>query len=679
MRGRIGNVRTELCVRGSGLLSVSRVLVLLAFSARHLGFGADAVQLEYAQYQVGEAVGSVSLAVVRGPDAVQAATVDFATTGQTATPDADYTETQGTLVFAPGEKLKLITVPILNDDVKEPPETFQVRLSNATGSSLGALMSTTVTIADNDQGVQFTTRQVWAHEDLEAVILKVLRGSDTVDAFTVDYTFTDITAKLNEDYFATNGTLYFASNETCKTIWVPVVNDQRSEADERFQVQLTNPTGGHVLGSPATVTVSIVDATGMEPARFAGAKRGNDGSVQLALVGPVSPRFRGYRRIFQVEASDDLQAWTLLSLLGSPAASTPPALKLAPGGMLGHRFARLIRSPLFSPDPPPTGPYAVGVTRHDLVDPTRRNRYGISTNGGFPVNIWYPATPVAGHFPGSLLEVELLTVEAAGAAGLMDRLPRFASYSTQDLPLAQPAGSGWPVVLFSHGADAFRLQAQVINQNLASHGFVVVAPDHYDSFAVLLSSGEVYVSSTSSSFTVANSRDRVRDLAVILDELGKMNQDDPLFRSGLDLGRTGAFGFSWGAPTAGELCRTDSRCKAAASLDWGVATTSSFPDLVREGLQKPSLMLNAADNSADYLYSKAMRDAFWIQISNTTHGDFVLAPWLSGGITASAIETARTVQAYVVSFFKKYLREEDDHLLDGQSTAYPRVTTFMKK
>jgi hypothetical protein len=321
----------------------------------------------------------------------------------------------------------------------------------------------------------------------------------------------------------------------------------------------------------------------------------------------------------------------------------------------------------------------VGVTRRDLVDPTRRNRYGVSTNGGFPVSVWYPAIPVAGRFPGSLIEEELLTVEAAGPPGLMDRLPRFASYSTQDLPLAPATGSGWPVVLFSHGADGFRLQNQVICQNLASHGIVVVAPDHYDSFAVLLASGGVYVSSTSSSFTVANSQDRVRDLVVILDELEKMNQEDALFRSGFDLSRTGAFGFSWGAPTAGELCRTDSRCKAAASLDWGTATTSAFPDLVRDGLQRPSLMLNAADNSSDYLYSKAGSNAVWIQISNTTHSDFVLAPWFNGSITATAIETARTVQAYLVSFFKKYLRQEDDHLLDAQSSAYPRVSIFREK
>jgi hypothetical protein len=189
----------------------------------------------------------------------------------------------------------------------------------------------------------------------------------------------------------------------------------------------------------------------------------------------------------------------------------------------------------------------------------------------------------------------------------------------------------------------------------------------------------VYVSSTTASFTVATSQDRVKDLAVVLDELARMNEEDSLLRSGIDLSQVGALGFSWGAATAGEFCRSDSRCKAAVSLDWGVDTTPSFPDLVRDGLQKPSLMLNASDNLADYLYSKASNDAVWVQIRNSAHGDFVLAPWLSGSITPSSVEIARTVQAYVASFFNKYLGGRDDHLLDGPSSAYPAVSTFRRK
>jgi hypothetical protein len=40
---------------------------------------------------------------------------------------------------------------------------------------------------------------------------------------------------------------------------------------------------------------------------------------------------------------------------------------------------------------------------------------------------------------------------------------------------------------------------------------------------------------------------------------------------------------------------------------------------------------------------------------------------------------SQIVRAYVLSFFNKFLRGEDDHLLDGPSPAYPEVMQFLKK
>lgn len=641
---------------------------------------AELVQVEYAQYRVGEASGSVSVAVIRGPDSAQAATVDFVTVAQTATPDVDFTATEGTLAFGPGEELKLITIPILNDTLKESLERFQIRLTHVTGSSLGAHVAAAVSIVDNDSGVRFTTGQVWVHEDQAGIELSVMRGSDTPGSFTVDYVFTDLTARAGEDYHHTNGTLHFASGDTSRTIWIPIVNDYSAEANERFQVQLTNLNAGHTLAALSKTLVNIVDATGMEPAQISGGRQLSDGSVQLTISGGVPERFRDYHRIFSAEASADLQTWDTLPLLGAPSSlATQPVLTFAEDQPMGQRFARVVATPMICPDPPPTGPYRVGLTRREIMDPTRRNRYLLSTNAAFPVNIWYPALPVAGRLPAAFLETELLVVESGVFLDLMDRESRFSSYSTRDLPLAPHSGSGWPVVLFSHGANSFRIQAQAICQNLASHGFVVVAPDHFDAFKVLLNSGEVYVSSTTASVTVSNSQDRVRDLTVVLNSLSEMNQEDALLRLGLNVSQVGAMGFSWGALTAAEFCRTDTRCRAVLSLDWGSDSAWTFSDLLRLGLDKPSLMLNASDNTADALYGKGEQDAFWIQISNTTHGDFILAPWLNNNINTTSLETGRTVQAYVVSFFAKYLTDKDDHLLDGPSAAFPRVSSFRKK
>ena len=58
----------------------------------------------------------------------QIVSVRYQTTGQTAVTGADFQMTSGTLTFAPGEVVKTIAVPILDDSVNEFTETFLLNL-----------------------------------------------------------------------------------------------------------------------------------------------------------------------------------------------------------------------------------------------------------------------------------------------------------------------------------------------------------------------------------------------------------------------------------------------------------------------------------------------------------------------------------------------------------------------
>ena len=62
--------------------------------------------------------------------------VDYATTDGTATAGADYEATSGTLTFAPGETSATVSVVILDDEVDEGEEKFELHLSNALGAYL---------------------------------------------------------------------------------------------------------------------------------------------------------------------------------------------------------------------------------------------------------------------------------------------------------------------------------------------------------------------------------------------------------------------------------------------------------------------------------------------------------------------------------------------------------------
>ena len=91
--------------------------------------------LAVADARVDEAAGAaVEFAVTMSRAAAATVTVDYATADGTATAGADYTETSGTLSFAPGETAKTVPVPVLDDAHDEGEETFTLTLSNPTGN-----------------------------------------------------------------------------------------------------------------------------------------------------------------------------------------------------------------------------------------------------------------------------------------------------------------------------------------------------------------------------------------------------------------------------------------------------------------------------------------------------------------------------------------------------------------
>ncbi|MEI6653474.1 MAG: S8 family serine peptidase [Verrucomicrobiota bacterium] len=97
--------------------------------------------------QVNEDAGSVTMTVLRDGAALDAATVHYATSAESATAGVDYIEVSGTLTFAPGETTKDFVIPILNDTINEIDETIRVTLASPTGNTTLGINSTgTVTI-----------------------------------------------------------------------------------------------------------------------------------------------------------------------------------------------------------------------------------------------------------------------------------------------------------------------------------------------------------------------------------------------------------------------------------------------------------------------------------------------------------------------------------------------------
>ena len=72
---------------------------------------------------------------------------------------------------------------------------------------------------------------------------------------TLDYATSDKTAKAGLDYQATSGSLSFAVGETEKTVTVAIVTDTLKEANEDFELRLSNPENGLLTFSTILATI----------------------------------------------------------------------------------------------------------------------------------------------------------------------------------------------------------------------------------------------------------------------------------------------------------------------------------------------------------------------------------------------------------------------------------------
>ena len=103
--------------------------------------------------------------------------------------------------------------------------------------------------------VSFLTTASSVTESSGSVTLTVRRAGYTASAVSVNYRTIE---GLSADYTAVSGTLNFAAGETEKTFAISIVNDTETEGDETFQVSLSSPSPGSVLGAFSVHVVTIL-------------------------------------------------------------------------------------------------------------------------------------------------------------------------------------------------------------------------------------------------------------------------------------------------------------------------------------------------------------------------------------------------------------------------------------
>lgn len=174
--------------------------------------------------------------------------------------------------------------------------------------------------------------------------------------------------------------------------------------------------------------------------------------------------------------------------------------------------------------PDELGPYGVGRTTIVVRDQAR--------NRDLNTNIWYPTQATTGAFAGYRFQVPLIGVDVTVQSEI----------ARQGAPVA--TGS-FPLIMFSHGGNAISVQSFFLTEALASHGFIVVAPDH--TRGTLLDIGQP----TGYTDPFEAISDRPRDISFLITRMlaKNLNATDPFFGRINPL-RIGVTGHSAGGRTA---------------------------------------------------------------------------------------------------------------------------------
>lgn len=337
--------------------------------------------------------------------------------------------------------------------------------------------------------------------------------------------------------------------------------------------------------------------------------------------------------------------------------------------------------------PAPSGKYQVGIQDIHLIDNSRPEleTEDQKDHRELMLRVWYPATVEADSTPQPFIrEIEpphqIFSRWVPLPAFALSHLKKIESHSYLNAPMIQSNGE-YPLLVFNHGNSFYASQNSILMEELASHGYVVIAIDYphhaswvkfpdgkvisyksgmpmdfseeelskfrkkaeNDARALLRGPYEDYYNGMKEGIEGSvDMNDRVevwiKDIAFVLDELEAKNEPFKSFTSAVDFDKIGVFGMSLGGAAAGKFCLEDARCKAILNMDG----TQFGHGAMKYEFKKPFLMMNSDvryQNAGmigevlepnalqkyemnDFLLQQSKSISYNMVVDKTTHGSY---------------------------------------------------------
>lgn len=345
--------------------------------------------------------------------------------------------------------------------------------------------------------------------------------------------------------------------------------------------------------------------------------------------------------------------------------------------------------------PAPTGAHPLGTAVFQLKDESRDG------NRELVAQVWYPADSSRGetapYIPDPALIAAMKREEYNNiGTDVIDGWRNVRTHAVLDAPILTARGR-LPLLFFSHGFGMSRSNYTSIIEDLASHGYIVVAIDHPYAGLSTLPDGRVL------SFKDAPGGEDLelvnglrieamgRDVSFTLDSMADPDREIGRFAGQLDLERTGMLGHSLGGAAALWTGEHDPRIKACVDLDgdlWGKMQAEGVgrPFLVMlnqppEHRRPPVAMREQRDKGwADFI-GRQDSTAYVVKIDSANHFSFTDFPFVvpeelmrSAGAEIAPQRGFEIITGILRAFFARHLNGEEGRALELFSEDQPEVT-----
>jgi hypothetical protein len=218
-------------------------------------------------------------------------TFTYATTGGTAAAGKDFTNVSGSGTILRGDSTFTVSVPILNDELAEDDETFQLTISAPVNAVLSTATGTCTINDDNDPKplISIPAALIFP-EDTGSVQVEVKLDRESGQTITTGFEIISSTAAQDEDYTASSyaGTITFLPEELSKTITLSIIDDVIDEpgSNEQFNLEIKDIVNAQSGNLNSAISIADNDSTPVISLNSSGSTEGNNLKITGSLTNP---------------------------------------------------------------------------------------------------------------------------------------------------------------------------------------------------------------------------------------------------------------------------------------------------------------------------------------------------------------------------------------------------------